>query len=118
MSQKAFVIDGALIKPAVHQRPLVKPHGDKINRYFGTEAVVLRPIYLAIAFYFSLAGHVDPMQAGPAAVRAAYPRIINVAATLFIPAMLKHQALVIAACRSEEHTSELQSLMRISYAVF
>src|SRR3546814_3079344 len=24
----------------------------------------------------------------------------------------------IAACRSEEHTSELQSLMRISYAVF
>src|SRR3546814_1597810 len=45
MSQKAFVIDGALIKPAVHQRPLVKPHGDKINRYFGTEAVVLRPIY-------------------------------------------------------------------------
>src|SRR3546814_2551000 len=25
---------------------------------------------------------------------------------------------VVAACRSEEHTSELQSLMRISYAVF
>src|SRR3546814_4662536 len=25
---------------------------------------------------------------------------------------------VIGACRSEEHTSELQSLMRISYAVF
>src|SRR3546814_6716150 len=24
----------------------------------------------------------------------------------------------VAACRSEEHTSELQSLMRISYAVF
>src|SRR3546814_1271549 len=28
------------------------------------------------------------------------------------------QRLCIAACRSEEHTSELQSLMRISYAVF
>src|SRR3546814_9304147 len=27
-------------------------------------------------------------------------------------------AFVAAACRSEEHTSELQSLMRISYAVF
>src|SRR3546814_3407379 len=27
-------------------------------------------------------------------------------------------AMVAAACRSEEHTSELQSLMRISYAVF
>src|SRR3546814_6755684 len=28
------------------------------------------------------------------------------------------QARVLAAIRSEEHTSELQSLMRISYAVF
>src|SRR3546814_5844413 len=27
-------------------------------------------------------------------------------------------ALLASACRSEEHTSELQSLMRISYAVF
>src|SRR3546814_10426227 len=29
-----------------------------------------------------------------------------------------HRALVFLALRSEEHTSELQSLMRISYAVF
>src|SRR3546814_7601338 len=29
-----------------------------------------------------------------------------------------HLVRVLAACRSEEHTSELQSLMRISYAVF
>src|SRR3546814_5003073 len=28
------------------------------------------------------------------------------------------EGLVLATCRSEEHTSELQSLMRISYAVF
>src|SRR3546814_2699687 len=28
------------------------------------------------------------------------------------------EAVEIALCRSEEHTSELQSLMRISYAVF
>src|SRR3546814_7699370 len=27
-------------------------------------------------------------------------------------------ALITVSCRSEEHTSELQSLMRISYAVF
>src|SRR3546814_1366747 len=33
-------------------------------------------------------------------------------AHLFDPALLPQQ------CRSEEHTSELQSLMRISYAVF
>src|SRR3546814_5565563 len=29
-----------------------------------------------------------------------------------------HSTLVVEALRSEEHTSELQSLMRISYAVF
>src|SRR3546814_2178384 len=33
-------------------------------------------------------------------------------------AFLQHQATVHVALRSEEHTSELQSLMRISYAVF
>src|SRR3546814_8640355 len=32
-------------------------------------------------------------------------------------AMTGHEHIT-AACRSEEHTSELQSLMRISYAVF
>src|SRR3546814_7251441 len=31
---------------------------------------------------------------------------------------LRSQDSHVAACRSEEHTSELQSLMRISYAVF
>src|SRR3546814_3797227 len=37
------------------------------------------------------------------------------------PAIHRHgrsAARTIAACRSEEHTSELQSLMRTSYAVF
>src|SRR3546814_4991619 len=33
-------------------------------------------------------------------------------------AAVRHQDRRIAAARSEEHTSELQSLMRISYAVF
>src|SRR3546814_4963784 len=30
----------------------------------------------------------------------------------------RHQCQLLDDCRSEEHTSELQSLMRISYAVF
>src|SRR3546814_10883035 len=30
----------------------------------------------------------------------------------------KHRSIVVVWVRSEEHTSELQSLMRISYAVF
>src|SRR3546814_1821604 len=32
--------------------------------------------------------------------------------------MRQRVVIAIALCRSEEHTSELQSLMRISYAVF
>src|SRR3546814_3706000 len=34
------------------------------------------------------------------------------------PGLAQHGAELFAALRSEEHTSELQSLMRISYAVF
>src|SRR3546814_7443608 len=34
------------------------------------------------------------------------------------PAGIAHRMEHVAASRSEEHTSELQSLMRISYAVF
>src|SRR3546814_9328695 len=44
-------------------------------------------------------------------------------AALFAPAAMAANALDVysdpsCGCRSEEHTSELQSLMRISYAVF
>src|SRR3546814_7985362 len=35
-----------------------------------------------------------------------------------LASFIKHRARCIAGIRSEEHTSELQSLMRISYAVF
>src|SRR3546814_10364970 len=41
------------------------------------------------------------------------PRIITVACFL-----VQHSPIFGQAARSEEHTSELQSLMRISYAVF
>src|SRR3546814_4017369 len=47
---------------------------------------------------------------GPAIASLAY---LNTEALWLVPAMLAGSAL-----RSEEHTSELQSLMRISYAVF
>src|SRR3546814_4351485 len=36
----------------------------------------------------------------------------------YAPYMVEFLAPVLRKCRSEEHTSELQSLMRISYAVF
>src|SRR3546814_7933757 len=49
-------------------------------------------------------GAVLAMSDRPAACKGANPNPINMAA--------------VTATRSEEHTSELQSLMRISYAVF
>src|SRR3546814_2762521 len=39
-------------------------------------------------------------------------------ATPRLPSEVVQQGVVVAKARSEEHTSELQSLMRISYAVF
>src|SRR3546814_5991574 len=36
----------------------------------------------------------------------------------FLPGLAFHGSLLFFLVRSEEHTSELQSLMRISYAVF
>src|SRR3546814_7529206 len=38
--------------------------------------------------------------------------------TLFCRAPISFTTAALGGCRSEEHTSELQSLMRISYAVF
>src|SRR3546814_1895563 len=52
-----------------------------------------------------------PIRKGPAAARLySWHRAVGLWAVL--------PAFAIAATRSEEHTSELQSLMRISYAVF
>src|SRR3546814_16656664 len=48
-----------------------------------------------------------------------FGRVAIVALDAFETAMLADQLEIIKGhCRSEEHTSELQSLMRISYAVF
>src|SRR3546814_1589464 len=47
------------------------------------------------------------------------PRLLNVFASWCIPCIAESPQLMrLKAMRSEEHTSELQSLMRISYAVF
>src|SRR3546814_5335822 len=58
----------------------------------------------------------DPEAIGRSLVTRLRERTISPAELQFAMAMLgRHEA---AAKRSEEHTSELQSLMRISYAVF
>src|SRR3546814_6507310 len=52
-----------------------------------------------------------------AAMRIAQEEIFGPVAAL-IPFDGEEEAIAIASSRSEEHTSELQSLMRTSYAVF
>src|SRR3546814_16779155 len=49
---------------------------------------------------------------GPAAITSIHPRVLGALLGLKTKVILGYQG------RSEEHTSELQSLMRISYAVF
>src|SRR3546814_6626255 len=55
-----------------------------------------------------------PGQPYPCATPTSIP--INPSSATF--RLFKRTAILSARCRSEEHTSELQSLMRISYAVF
>src|SRR3546814_5685041 len=50
--------------------------------------------------------------------RAPIQRLADVVSGWFVPAVILIAVLAFVAWRSEEHTSELQSLMRISYAVF
>src|SRR3546814_8887336 len=61
-----------------------------------------------------------PRQAGGRRARqAAQPRLqVEPNARRLGPAVVGGRALLRPADRSEEHTSELQSLMRLSYAVF
>src|SRR3546814_7254032 len=76
---------------------------------------------LSCAFYFCLAPHLaQPLQFGLRGLGV----VVQIALLHHRDVEVHHQARVLAAeeglgaDRSEEHTSELQSLMRISYAVF
>src|SRR3546814_9748638 len=62
---------------------------------------------------FRSPGIVDAKKQGPPTGR---PFVVGASGDL--RRVTGHQAACAAAGRSEEHTSELQSLMRISYAVF
>src|SRR3546814_7579042 len=52
------------------------------------------------------------------AIAAGAPSALTVAALVIILALAVPTVRIVERHRSEEHTSELQSLMRISYAVF
>src|SRR3546814_4988318 len=73
---------------------------DWIDRWIGQIADVVTP----------------PTLARPTALLEAEPGIDYPAQSILCPQ--QYDTIWLAADRSEEHTSELQSLMRISYAVF
>src|SRR3546814_4574726 len=54
----------------------------------------------------------------PRTTASGLPPAISIASTSDRISTIKSEGMPTAAGRSEEHTSELQSLMRISYAVF
>src|SRR3546814_1003859 len=60
----------------------------------------------------------DTMDPAIAMVLALVQEAPALAANPGMPALLEQMQMLLAGERSEEHTSELQSLMRISYAVF
>src|SRR3546814_4562018 len=71
-----------------------------------------RPYYLLVKRMFAKAIELDPLYA------RAYAGIADCDSFLFLHYHMDVSVDGILATRSEEHTSELQSLMRISYAVF
>src|SRR3546814_9681225 len=67
-------------------------------------------------------GFTDDSQGGVVRLRSDGAGVLDYPLTDFVKDGIRRSYLAMAECqyaaRSEEHTSELQSLMRISYAVF
>src|SRR3546814_9343706 len=81
---------------------------DRLAPWFQSVAHA-NPVYHAImGFRYGFIGSVDSTMAHPVATAVAFLVAVNI-----VLGAITHRLL-----RSEEHTSELQSLMRISYAVF
>src|SRR3546814_8117755 len=95
-------------RPQALQLQLLEPEGDRRARRL--RAVAQAPVRLAEP--------VAELTHGPARIHADADM-----ADQLVGALRHHDELIVpaldpVAARSEEHTSELQSLMRISYAVF
>src|SRR3546814_7741858 len=89
--------------------------GELIDDYNASQdRVVVRPVFKG--------GYVENLEAYRAAVRGGeMPNLVQLEETVIQELIDSQSVIPASACveaRSEEHTSELQSLMRISYAVF
>src|SRR3546814_10039504 len=87
----------------------------RIKAFFGTSANALKTqVWIAVSVYVLIA--IVRKRCGSRASLYEWLQILSV--TLFEQTPLDEMFAAPARLRSEEHTSELQSLMRISYAVF
>src|SRR3546814_3959968 len=91
-----------------------KPHLAALRTVIRAETVRLAPGWMATESIARPFASIALSQARRAGARAA-PIVID---TVSGPAAVLPSSVKPASARSEEHTSELQSLMRISYAVF
>src|SRR3546814_405424 len=72
---------------------------------------------IAVCFLFSFLNPVHERRAAEL-IQEAYPDLYVSISSEVDPTFREYERTVVTTLRSEEHTSELQSLMRISYAVF
>src|SRR3546814_3278581 len=93
---------------AVAQRRTLRRH----RTFATTLLVVMGAIYLAATWSGETGFWIDLLRAGTEAA------LVGGLADWFAVTALFRHPLGLPIPRSEEHTSELQSLMRISYAVF
>src|SRR3546814_4164863 len=75
------------------------------------------PLVFIFIFYFFVSSQIMPILGLGALAQGASPEVSALLGWLFGPTGLIEN-FAAGLLRSEEHTSELQSLMRISYAVF
>src|SRR3546814_9687286 len=91
--------------------------------YFGIMADVTPPVGLASFAAAAISGE-DPIKTGLQGTVYSMRTAVLPFVFIFNPQLLlididsTMEGILVVAIRSEEHTSELQSLLRISYAVF
>src|SRR3546814_6358667 len=93
-----------LFKHAPELADLGHPGGIVLGHHMKVEEILLHISMLAVEVIRSLRGSMIPKR--------------GVNDVFFLKSMFGQRMLDVHEQRSEEHTSELQSLMRISYAVF
>src|SRR3546814_8088651 len=120
----AYLLLAVLVAPALARLGLPPIVAHMFIFYFGLVSAITPPVALAAYAAAGIAG-TDANATAWEAIRLGFVKLLVPFAFVTMPGLLMIGtpfqivlSIVLATIRSEEHTSELQSLMRISYAVF